>query len=62
MMRYVRSVNAPRKFLALQVISFLADIKGIDEEEFPSIMQDLNGACSDDNPTIIAWALIAIGR
>lgn len=62
MMRYVRSMNAPRKFLALQVMSFLADINGIDEEEFPSIIQDLNGACSDDNPLIIAWALIAIGR
>jgi len=62
MMRYVRSANTPRKFLALQVIPFLADIKGIDEVEFPSIIQDLSGACSDDNPNIIAWALIAIGR
>jgi ataxia telangiectasia mutated family protein len=61
-MRFVRSNNIPRKLLALQVVSFLADLKGIDEEEFPSIMQDFQEACSDDNSAITGWALIAMGR
>jgi ataxia telangiectasia mutated family protein len=61
-MRFARSNNIPRKLLALQVVSFLADLKGIDEEEFPSIMQDFQEACSDDNSAITGWALIAMGR
>ncbi|KAF8249613.1 hypothetical protein K440DRAFT_203298 [Wilcoxina mikolae CBS 423.85] len=62
LMRFVRSNNTPRKLLALQVITFLADLKGINEQEFPSIVQDLLEACSDDNPAITAWALTSIGR
>jgi hypothetical protein len=62
LMRFVRSNNTPRKLLALQVITFLADLKGINEQEFPSIVQDLLEACSDDNSAITAWALTSIGR
>jgi len=62
MMRFVRSNNTPRKLLALQVITFLADLKGINEHEFPSIVQDLLEACSDDNSAITAWAFTSIGR
>ena len=61
-MRFVRSTNSSRKLLALQVISFLADLKGIDEAQFPSIMQDILGASSDDNPAITAWSLVSFGR
>lgn len=61
-MRFVRSNNSSRKLLALQVISFLADLKGIDEAQFPSIMQDVLEASSDDNPSITAWSLVSFGR
>lgn len=61
-MRFVRSSNSSRKLLALQVISFLADLRGIDEAQFPSIMQDILKASSDDNPAITAWSLASFGR
>jgi ataxia telangiectasia mutated family protein len=62
MMRFARSSNTSRKLLALQVISFLGDLGGINEQEFSSIMQDLQEACSDDNSAVTGWALIAMGR
>lgn len=62
MMRYVRSTGASRKLLALQVIPFLADNKGIDEKQFASILQDLQETCTDESPNITGWALVSIGR
>ncbi|KAA8892921.1 hypothetical protein FN846DRAFT_923968 [Sphaerosporella brunnea] len=61
MMRFARSNMTPRKLLALQVMSFLADLKGVNEDDFPSIMQDLQEICSDDNSAITGWALVAMG-
>ncbi|KAI5807112.1 hypothetical protein EDC01DRAFT_638230 [Geopyxis carbonaria] len=61
MMRYVRSSNTPRKLLALQVLPFLCDIGGVNEEEYANTIQTLYDACSDDNPSVLSWALLSIG-
>jgi hypothetical protein len=61
-MRYIRSIDVSRKLCALQVFTFLADLKAVDEVDFPSLVQDLIEASKHENPTITGWALAAIGR
>jgi ataxia telangiectasia mutated family protein len=61
-MRLARSTNASHRLLALQVIPFLANSGGINQEKFSFIIQDLYEACTDDNHAITGWALVAIGR
>ncbi|CCX29977.1 Similar to Serine/threonine-protein kinase tel1; acc. no. Q4WVM7 [Pyronema omphalodes CBS 100304] len=60
-MRYIRSIDVSRKLCALQVFTFLADLKAVDEDDFPSLVQDLIEASKHENPTITGWALAAIG-
>lgn len=64
LLRTIRSSREAisHRLLALQVVPFLCELGGVDEEYFGSIIQDLYEACLDGAPTIVSWALIAIAR
>lgn len=61
-MRYIRSTNGSWKLLALQIIPFLADMGGVNEEVYGTLLGDLYEACTDDIKDVASWGLVAIGR